>query len=43
MDRLGEWTPRLFYWAILIFVAVLMVRAGLAYRDLLNNLIDFEF
>lgn len=42
MDRLGEWTPRLFYWAILLFVAVLMVRAGLAYRDLLNNLINFE-
>ncbi len=43
MERLGEWTPRLFYWAILLFVAVLIVRAGLAYRDLLMNLIEGDF
>jgi len=43
MDRVGEWTPRLFYWAILLLVAYLVVRAGMAYRDLLENLLNLGF
>ncbi|MAS92375.1 MAG: hypothetical protein CMO55_04195 [Verrucomicrobiales bacterium] len=41
MDRLADWTPKLFYWAILIYVAVLIVRSAMAYRDLLMKLLDF--
>lgn len=43
MERVGEWTPKLFYWAVLLFVAWLVIRAGLAYRDLLNDLLDMSF
>jgi type II secretory pathway component PulF len=43
MEQLAEWTPKLFYWAILLLVSVLIIRAGLAYRDLLQNLINFDF
>lgn len=43
MEQLGEWTPKLFYWGILLFVGFLIVRAALAYRDLLMNLINLEF
>ncbi len=41
MERLSEWTPKLFYWGVLLFVAVLIVRAALAYRDLLDGLLNF--
>lgn len=43
MEQLAEWTPKLFYWGILLLVAFLIIRAGLAYRDLLQNLINFSF
>lgn len=43
MEQLAEWTPKLFYWAILLFVAFLIVRAALAYRDLLMNLLNTDF
>jgi len=43
MEQLAEWTPKLFYWGILLLVAVLIIRAGLAYRDLLQDLINFGF
>tara|TARA_R110000850_G_scaffold51455_21_gene124997 strand:- start:3625 stop:4659 length:1035 start_codon:yes stop_codon:yes gene_type:complete len=43
MEQLGEWTPKLFYWGILLFVAFLLIRAALAYRDLIENLLNFEF
>lgn len=43
MEQVAEWTPKLFYWGILVLVAVLIIRAGLAYRDLLQNLINFSF
>ncbi|MEM7599926.1 MAG: type II secretion system F family protein [Verrucomicrobiota bacterium] len=43
MEQLAEWTPKLFYWGILLFVAFLVIRAGLAYRDLLQNLINVSF
>lgn len=43
MDRLAEWTPKLFYWGILILVAYMIIRAALAYRDLLENLTNFSF
>lgn len=42
MDRLAEWTPKLFYWAILIYVAFLIIRSAMAYRDLLMRLLDFN-
>ncbi|MDF1823482.1 MAG: type II secretion system F family protein [Verrucomicrobiales bacterium] len=43
MEQLAEWTPKLFYWGILILVGFLIIRAGLAYRDLLQNLINVSF
>ena len=42
MEQLGEWTPKLIYWGILLFVAWLIVRAALAYRDLIQGLIDWS-
>ncbi len=42
MEALAEWAPKLFYWGILLFVATLIVRSAFAYRDLIQNLIDFE-
>lgn len=35
MERIGEWAPRLFYWGVLLFVAALVIRVALAYRDLI--------
>ncbi len=43
MEQLAEWTPKLFYWGVLLLVGFLIVRAGLAYRDLLHNLINVTF
>lgn len=40
MDQLAEWTPKLFYWAILLLVAGLIIRAALAYTGMIQNLID---
>lgn len=40
MDQLAEWTPRLFYWAILLLVAGLIIRVALTYRDLLERLLE---
>lgn len=40
MERVAEWTPRLFYWAVLLSVACLIIRSAVAYRDLLMNLIE---
>ena len=42
MDQLAEWTPKLFYWTILLLVASLIIRAAVAYRDLIENLLNFE-
>lgn len=41
MELLGEWTPKLFYWGILLLVAAMIIRAGIAYRDLLEGLLNF--
>lgn len=41
MERLGEWTPKLFYWAVLFLVAWLIIRSALAYKDLLENVLNF--
>ncbi|MEM6915858.1 MAG: type II secretion system F family protein [Verrucomicrobiota bacterium] len=43
MELVAEWTPKLFYWGILIFVAVLIIRVGFAWSDLLQNLINTSF
>lgn len=40
MEQLAEWTPKLFYWGVLLFVAFLIIRAAIAYRDLLLNLLN---
>lgn len=40
MDRVAEWAPKLFYWAILIFVAALIIRAASAYFDVVNKLLN---
>jgi len=41
MDRLAEWTPKLFYWGILGLVAFMIIRAAMAYRDLIEGLLNF--
>lgn len=41
MARLAEWTPKLFYWGVLFFVGALIIRAALAYRDLIEGLLNF--
>jgi type IV pilus assembly protein PilC len=41
MDQLAEWAPKLFYWAILVLVGGLIIRAALAYRDLIEGLLNF--
>ncbi|MDF1738407.1 MAG: type II secretion system F family protein [Verrucomicrobiales bacterium] len=43
MESLAEWTPKLFYWGILLFVAYLIIKAALAYRDLIERLLEFSF
>lgn len=40
MERVAEWTPRIFYWGVLFLVGYLIVRAAFSYRDLLMNLIE---
>lgn len=40
MDRVAEWAPKLFYWAILLFVAALIIRAASAYFNVVNKLIN---
>lgn len=42
MEQLGNWTPKLFYWCILIVVAWMIVRAAISYQELLMKLINFE-
>jgi type II secretory pathway component PulF len=42
MDQLAEWTPKLFYWGILLLVAALIIRSALAYFGMIQNLLDFE-
>lgn len=42
MDKLGEWLPKLFYWGTLLVVAAMIIRAALAYRDLLTSLLNFS-
>ena len=43
MESLAEWTPKLFYWGILLFVSYLIIKAALAYRDLIERLLEFSF
>jgi len=40
MDQLGEWVPKLFYWAVLLVVSLAIIRAALAYRDLIGGILD---
>ncbi len=42
MDRLAEWTPKVFYFAVVIFVAGLVIRIAMAYRDVINGLLDMD-
>lgn len=41
MELLAEWTPKLIYWGMLLLVAAMIIRAALAYRDLLEGLLNF--
>lgn len=41
MDQLAEWAPKLFYWGVLLLVATMIIRAAMAYRDLIEGLINF--
>lgn len=43
MDSLAEWTPKLFYWIVLLAVAVMVIRAGMAYIGILEGLLNYEF
>jgi hypothetical protein len=40
MDLLAEWAPKLFYWGILLLVAAMIIRAAMAYRDLIEGLLN---
>ena len=43
MEKIADWTPKIFYWLVVIFVGYMMIRAGLAYQGALKSWIDFEF
>lgn len=40
MDQLAEWVPKGVYFTTLFVVAGMIIRAGFAYRDLLNGFLD---
>ncbi len=42
MDQLAEWTPKVFYWLVVFFVAGILIRVGLAYRDLIDGWLNLE-
>lgn len=42
VERLAEWSPRLFYWGVLIFVALVVIRMAMAYRGLLEGYLDWS-
>ncbi len=42
MDQLAEWTPKLLYWGVLALVAWLVLRAGFAYFELIEGLLNFS-
>ena len=39
-EQMGNWMPKLFYWVILILVAWMIIRSGIAYRELIINLLE---
>jgi len=39
-EQLGNWTPKLFYWGILIVVAWMIIRSGIAYKELILRLLE---
>jgi len=43
MDALADWAPRIFYWIVLLAVAGLVIRAGLAYRDVIESWLEWEY
>ncbi len=43
MDRVAEWTPKLFYWGVLLLVATMIVRAALTYFGKIQELLDYQF
>ncbi|MEO0414035.1 MAG: type II secretion system F family protein [Verrucomicrobiota bacterium] len=43
MDKIAEWAPKLLYWLVLLAVAILIIRVGVSYRDLLLRLSNFSF
>jgi type II secretory pathway component PulF len=42
VDRLTEWCPRLFYWGVLLVVALVVIRMAMAYRGLLEGYLDWS-
>lgn len=40
LDRLVEWAPKLFYWAVLIFAAGMIIQAAKTYGDLIQGFLD---
>ncbi|MBP82281.1 MAG: hypothetical protein CMO61_00355 [Verrucomicrobiales bacterium] len=40
MDQVGNWTPKLFYWGILIVVAWMVIRSGIAYKELIIRFLE---
>ncbi len=41
VERLAEWAPRLFYWAVLLLVGYIVIRMGMAYNGLLQGMLDW--
>jgi type II secretory pathway component PulF len=41
VERLAEWAPRLFYWAVLVGVGYIVIRMGVAYTGMLQGIMDW--
>ena len=42
VERLAEWAPRLFYWAVLLVVGTIVVRMGMAYAGMLQGMLQWS-
>ena len=42
VERFAEWAPRLFYWAVIVAVGLIIIRMALAYRGLLEGYLNWS-
>ncbi len=43
MEQVAVWAPKLFYWLVLVLVGFMIIRAGMAYMNVFQNLSEYEF